>query len=94
MSSNILAVIHIHLEDHHIIHGLAHLLQVGGNHLAGAAPIIVQGMTNILTDQNYLPNSMEVHNHQLPPSCSQLGVEVIHVLYRVHHDVHLLVVNC
>ena len=37
---------------------------------------------------------MEVHHHQLPPSCSQLGVEVIHVLYRVHHDVHLLVENC
>ena len=35
---NVFAVIDVDLEEDHIIHGLVHLLQVGGDHLAGAAP--------------------------------------------------------
>lgn len=37
-SSNVFALVHVHLEEHHILHGLIHLLQVRGNHLAWATP--------------------------------------------------------
>ena len=35
---NVLTLVDINLEEDHIVHGLVHLLQVRGDHLAGAAP--------------------------------------------------------
>ena len=35
---NVFALVDINLEEDHVVHGLVHLLQVGGDHLAGSAP--------------------------------------------------------
>ena len=35
---NVFALVDINLEEDHVVHGLVHLLQVGRDHLAGAAP--------------------------------------------------------
>ena len=39
---NVFALVDINLEEDHIVHGLVHLLQVWGNHLAGSAPGCVE----------------------------------------------------
>ena len=39
---NVFALVDIDLEEDHVIHGLVHLLQVWGDHLAGSAPGCVE----------------------------------------------------
>ena len=39
---NVFALVDIDLEEDHVVHGLVHLLQVWGDHLAGSAPGCVE----------------------------------------------------
>ena len=52
---NVLALIDVNLEEDHIVHGLVHLLQMRGDHLARSAPGGVE-----IDNHQFAPSSIKL----------------------------------